>query len=104
MMYRALHENCFPARTTRADLAERLGQAVAAGANALRVWGGGGYESDEFHDLADELGFAGVAGFLVRVRGMSGGRAVRRRGRGRGAGQRGAADESSQPGLVVRQL
>ncbi|HEX4702906.1 MAG TPA: glycoside hydrolase family 2 protein [Pseudonocardiaceae bacterium] len=49
-------DDCFPARTTRADLVRRLGQAVDAGANALRVWGGGVYESDEFYDVADELG------------------------------------------------
>ena len=49
-------DDCFPTRTTRADLAARFGQAVDAGANALRVWGGGVYESDEFYDLADELG------------------------------------------------
>jgi beta-mannosidase len=49
-------DDCFPTRTTRADLAQRFGQAIDAGANALRVWGGGVYESDEFYDLADELG------------------------------------------------
>ncbi len=49
-------DDCFPSRTTRADLTRRLGQAVDAGANCLRVWGGGVYESDEFYDVADELG------------------------------------------------
>ncbi len=49
-------DDCFPSRTTRADLTQRFGQAIDAGANALRVWGGGVYESDEFYDLADELG------------------------------------------------
>lgn len=49
-------DDCFPARTTRADLTARLGQALDAGANALRVWGGGVYESDDFYDVADELG------------------------------------------------
>ncbi|WP_255949774.1 glycoside hydrolase family 2 protein [Streptomyces odontomachi] len=49
-------EDCFPARLTRAQLAERFDQAVAAGVNLLRVWGGGLYESDDFYDLADEKG------------------------------------------------
>ncbi|WP_433087875.1 glycosyl hydrolase 2 galactose-binding domain-containing protein [Dactylosporangium sp. CA-052675] len=46
----------FPARTGPAELAERFGQAIDAGANALRVWGGGVFESDDFYALADELG------------------------------------------------
>ncbi|GHJ37286.1 glycoside hydrolase family 2 protein [Streptomyces sp. TS71-3] len=49
-------EDCFPARLTRAWLAERFDQAVAAGVNLLRVWGGGLYESDDFYELADEKG------------------------------------------------
>ncbi|TMR23307.1 glycoside hydrolase family 2 protein [Nonomuraea turkmeniaca] len=49
-------DDCFPSRVTRERLAERLGQAVDAGVNLLRVWGGGLYESDDFYDLADELG------------------------------------------------
>ncbi|GGM40767.1 glycoside hydrolase family 2 protein [Dactylosporangium sucinum] len=49
-------DDTFPARTTAADLRERFGQAIDAGANALRVWGGGVYESDAFYALADELG------------------------------------------------
>lgn len=49
-------DDCFPSRVTRARLAERLAQATGAGVNLLRVWGGGLYESDDFYDLADELG------------------------------------------------
>ncbi|MFG1709911.1 glycoside hydrolase family 2 protein [Nonomuraea sp. M3C6] len=49
-------DDCFPTRITRDRLAERFGQATAAGVNLLRVWGGGRYESDDFYDLADELG------------------------------------------------
>lgn len=49
-------DDCFPARVTPGRLADRFGQALDAGANALRVWGGGVYESDEFYRLADRLG------------------------------------------------
>ncbi|GGO02061.1 glycoside hydrolase family 2 protein [Microbispora bryophytorum] len=49
-------DDCFPSRVTRERLAERFGQAAAAGANCLRVWGGGMYESEDFYDLADEMG------------------------------------------------
>lgn len=49
-------DDCFPARVTPERLARRFDQAIGAGANLLRVWGGGMYESDEFYALADELG------------------------------------------------
>ncbi len=49
-------EDCFPTRLTRAQLSERFDQAIAAGVNLLRVWGGGLYESDDFYALADEKG------------------------------------------------
>jgi beta-mannosidase len=43
-------------RITRSRLAARLGAAVEAGIDTVRVWGGGLYESDEFYELCDELG------------------------------------------------
>ncbi|SEL48391.1 hypothetical protein [Nonomuraea pusilla] len=49
-------DDCFPSRLTRDRLAERLTQAVEANVNLVRVWGGGRYESEDFYDLADELG------------------------------------------------
>ncbi|GAA3452785.1 glycoside hydrolase family 2 protein [Dactylosporangium matsuzakiense] len=49
-------DDAFVARVDRARYAERIGQGVAAGVNFLRVWGGGRYESDDFYDVADELG------------------------------------------------
>jgi beta-mannosidase len=39
-----------------ARLRTRIQQAVDCGANMLRVWGGGIYETDEFYDICDELG------------------------------------------------
>jgi beta-mannosidase len=49
-------DDCFPNRVTRERLAERFEQAAAANVNLLRVWGGGLYESEDFYDLADEMG------------------------------------------------
>ncbi|MDR2895970.1 MAG: hypothetical protein LBV30_04910 [Propionibacteriaceae bacterium] len=43
-------------RVTKDDYRARLQDAVDAGANLIRVWGGGIYESDDFYDLCDELG------------------------------------------------
>ncbi|MFF7360969.1 glycoside hydrolase family 2 TIM barrel-domain containing protein [Streptomyces sp. NPDC008125] len=49
-------DDCFPSRITRQHLSDRLDEAVAAGVNLVRVWGGGLYESDDFYELADEKG------------------------------------------------
>ncbi|HEU5472352.1 MAG TPA: glycoside hydrolase family 2 protein [Actinophytocola sp.] len=57
-------DDCFPHRVDRARYAARFGQAIGAGANFLRVWGGGRYESAEFYDLADELGILVQQDFL----------------------------------------
>ncbi|MFL6142465.1 MAG: glycoside hydrolase family 2 protein [Labedaea sp.] len=57
-------DDCFPHRVDRVRYAARLGQAVETGANFLRVWGGGRYESDDFYDLADELGVLVEQDFL----------------------------------------
>ncbi|TMR36348.1 glycoside hydrolase family 2 protein [Nonomuraea zeae] len=54
--YNWIPDDCFPARVTPERLAERFGQAVGSGANALRVWGGGVYESEDFYSLADRMG------------------------------------------------
>ncbi|MGW1818097.1 glycosyl hydrolase 2 galactose-binding domain-containing protein [Streptomyces sp. NPDC002125] len=49
-------DDCFPARVTRQRISDRFDQAIAAGVNLIRVWGGGLYESDDFYELADEKG------------------------------------------------
>lgn len=46
----------FQPRVTRAQLRRVLQSAHDANMNFLRSWGGGYYESDDFFDLADELG------------------------------------------------
>ena len=46
----------FYARVTRAQQLRVLESARDAHMNLLRNWGGGYYESDEFFDLADEMG------------------------------------------------
>ncbi|WP_433204559.1 glycoside hydrolase family 2 protein [Dactylosporangium sp. CS-047395] len=49
-------DDAFVTRVGRARYRERITQGVEAGVNYLRVWGGGRYESDDFYDIADELG------------------------------------------------
>jgi beta-mannosidase len=48
--------DCFPSRVTTDLIADRLGDARAANANLVRVWGGGIYESDAFYECCDRLG------------------------------------------------
>ncbi|RYE81416.1 MAG: glycoside hydrolase family 2 protein, partial [Oxalobacteraceae bacterium] len=46
----------FQPRVSKAQLRRVLQSAVDANMNMVRSWGGGYYESDDFFDLADELG------------------------------------------------
>lgn len=57
-------DDAFVTRITRERLAERFRQACAANINYLRVWGGGRYESEDFYELADELGLMVGQDFL----------------------------------------
>jgi beta-mannosidase len=57
-------DDVFDNRVTRVRLAARFRQAADANVNFLRVWGGGRYESDDFYDLADEMGFLVQQDFL----------------------------------------
>ena len=49
-------DDCFPSRVDRARYGRRIADAVDAGMNLLRVWGGGIYESEDFYDLCDAQG------------------------------------------------
>lgn len=49
-------EDPFPSNLTSERVRSRIADAAAAGANLLRVWGGGTYESETFYDACDELG------------------------------------------------
>ncbi len=49
-------DDVFPSRVGREQYARSIGDAVDAGMNLLRVWGGGVYESRDFYDLCDSQG------------------------------------------------
>lgn len=43
-------------RVTKKVYEEILDNAIEGNYNAIRIWGGGNYESDLFYDLCDEKG------------------------------------------------
>jgi beta-mannosidase len=57
-------DDVLPGRMTRARYQRRLTEAASANVNLIRVWGGGIYESDDFYDVADELGLLVWQDFL----------------------------------------
>lgn len=57
-------DDVFPARVTPSRIRHRLGQALDANVNLIRVWGGGRYESDAFYDECDARGLLVLQDFL----------------------------------------
>ncbi|MFK4837426.1 glycoside hydrolase family 2 protein [Microbacterium sp. ZW T2_14] len=57
-------DDALTVRVTRDRLRRRFDQALDANLNLIRVWGGGLYESDDFYELADELGLLVWQDFL----------------------------------------
>ena len=96
-------DDALPVRVTRDRLRRRFEQALDANLNLIRVWGGGLYESDDFYELADELGLLVVAGLPVRVRGVRRGGAAALRDRSRGAREHRAARPPRLAGAAHRQ-
>ena len=54
----------FPHRVTRAQYRKKIEDLYSVEVNAIRVWGGGIYESDDFYDACDELGIVVWQDFL----------------------------------------
>jgi beta-mannosidase len=57
-------DDIFPSRMTRQRYEHRLREAVDAGVNLIRVWGGGLYEDRAFYEACDELGLMVWQDFL----------------------------------------
>jgi beta-mannosidase len=57
-------DDAFPHRVDRGRYAARLAQAVEAGTNLVRVWGGGIFESDDFYAECDQRGLMVWQDFL----------------------------------------
>jgi beta-mannosidase len=57
-------DDAFVTRLNRETYERGIRDAIDAGMNLLRVWGGGIYESDDFYDVCDELGILVWQDFL----------------------------------------
>jgi beta-mannosidase len=57
--------DAFLTRLNRSTYESSILDAVDAGMNLLRVWGGGIYETDDFYDVCDELGVMVWQDFLL---------------------------------------
>ena len=54
----------FPHRVTKEQYGKKIADLYSVEVNAIRVWGGGIYESDDFYDVCDELGIIVWQDFL----------------------------------------
>ena len=54
----------FPHRVSKEQYADKIADLYSVEVNAIRVWGGGIYESDDFYDVCDELGIIVWQDFL----------------------------------------
>ena len=54
----------FPHRVVREEYVRKIDDLCSLGVNAIRVWGGGIYESDDFYDACDERGIIVWQDFL----------------------------------------
>ncbi|MCH9275971.1 glycoside hydrolase family 2 protein [Bifidobacterium amazonense] len=57
--------DAFLSRADRAFYAARFADLVESNSNMIRAWGGSIYESDDFYDLADELGIMVWQDFML---------------------------------------
>ena len=57
--------DAFLTRLNRSSYERSITDAVEAGLNMIRVWGGGIYETDDFYDVCDELGVMVWQDFLL---------------------------------------
>ena len=64
-------DETFLTRLDRSTYQRAITDAVDAGMNLLRVWGGGIYETDDFYDVCDELGVLVWQDFLLACAGYA---------------------------------
>ena len=96
-------DDAFVTRLNRETYETSIQDAIDAGMNLLRVWGGGIYESDDFYDVCDELGMLVWQDFLFACAAYSEEEPLRSRGGGRGAAGGHAAEQARQPRGLERQ-
>ena len=95
-------DDCFPVRLTAEDYRASITDAVDAGMNILRIWGGGLYESEHLYALCDELGIMVWQDFTLACAAYSELDPPVGRDRGRGARAHRAPGLAPRPGPLER--